>query len=75
MTINPVGGPEPPYCAGRNPLSTPLTPGQWATCWRYGWDQPTTTLAHMSHDFGHAVLPALIVIAIIFLMVRIAISR
>jgi hypothetical protein len=61
---------EPPYCGGRTPLSKPLSPSQWATCWKYGWDEPTTNaVARFAHDFGHTALPALIVVAIIALVV------
>lgn len=67
---------EPSYCAGRTPLSKPLTPSQWATCWKYGWDEPTTTaVVRIAHDFGHTALPVLIVVAIIALAVKLLISR
>jgi hypothetical protein len=67
---------EPPYCAGRTPLSKPLSPSQWAACWKYGWDEPTTTaVVRVAHDFGHTVLPALIVVAIIALVVKVLITR
>jgi hypothetical protein len=41
-----------------------------STCLKYGWSEPTTTTARLGHDFGHIVLPALIVLAIIFVVVR-----
>jgi curli biogenesis system outer membrane secretion channel CsgG len=67
---------EPSYCAGRTPLSKPLSPSQWATCWKYGWDQPTTTaVVRVAHDFGHTALPVLIVVAIIALALRMLLSR
>ena len=67
---------EPSYCAGRTPLSKPLSPSQWATCWKYGWDEPTTSaVTRVAHDFGHTALPALIVVAIIALAVKLLISR
>lgn len=62
--------PEPSYCAGRTPLSKPLSPSQWATCWKYGWDEPTNmVVARLAHDFGHTALPALVVVVIIVLAV------
>jgi hypothetical protein len=70
---NPTPGPS--YCAGRTPLSKPLNPAQWATCFKYGWNEPTTTAARLGHDFGHSILPALIVLAVIWLVVRAVIRR
>lgn len=65
-------GPEPAYC--KIHLGAPLTPSQWATCWKYGWDEPTT-MARLGHDFGHNVLLVLIALAVIvFLVVRRAVS-
>jgi hypothetical protein len=61
-------GPEPSYCA-RNLLSKPLSPSQWATCWKYGWDEPTTGwMSRIGYDFGHDVLPALMVLVVVMLM-------
>jgi hypothetical protein len=59
-------GPEPSYCVGRTLLSKPLTPSQWATCFRYGWDKPVPEwVTRVGYDFGHMVLPALAVLAVI----------
>ncbi len=59
-------GPEPSYCVGRTLLSKPLTPSQWATCWNYGMHQPVPGwLTRVGYDFGHNVLPALAVLAVI----------
>jgi hypothetical protein len=67
MTTSP--GPEPSYC--KLHLGAPLTPSQWTTCWKYGWDEPTTLTARIGHDFGHDVLPVLIVLAVVvFLVLR-----
>lgn len=65
MTANP--GPEPPYCKAL--LGKPLTPSQWTTCWKYGWDEHTNTIARIGHDFGHNVLPILIVGALVVLFI------
>ena len=59
-------GPEPSYCVGRTLLSKLLTPSQWATCWNYGMHQPVSGgLTRVGYDFGHNVLPALAVLALI----------
>ena len=62
-------GPEPSYC--KLHVGAPLSPSQWTTCWKYGWNEPATLTARIGHDFGHDVLPVLIVIAVIaFVIVR-----
>jgi hypothetical protein len=66
-------GPEPSYCTIH--LGKPLTPSQWATCWKYGWDEPTNLMARLGHDFGHDVFPVLIILAIIVFLVMRSISR
>ena len=59
-------GPGPSYCVGRTLLSKPLPPSQWATCWNYGMHQPVPGwLTPAGYDFGHNVLPALAVLAVI----------
>jgi len=66
-------GPEPTYC--KIHLGRPLTPSQWTACWKYGWDEPTTTMTRLGHAFGHDALLAIIAAAIIvFLIVR-SVSR
>lgn len=62
-------GPEPTYCTVH--LGAPLTPSQWMTCWKYGWDEPTNVMASLGHDFGHGALLALIAFAVVaFFVVR-----
>ena len=59
-------GPAPSYCVGRTLLSKPPTPSQWATCWKHGMHQPVPGwLTQVGYDFGHNVLPALTVLALI----------
>jgi hypothetical protein len=41
------------------------------TGWKNGWDQPTNTAARLGHNFGHYVLPALIVCAFVVFFVAI----
>jgi ABC-type dipeptide/oligopeptide/nickel transport system permease component len=43
------------------------------TRWKNGWDQPTNTAARLGNDFGHYVLPALVVFAVVvFFVARMA---
>ena len=51
------------------PLRKTHPPSAWMTGWKNGWDQPTNTAARIGHDFGHNVLPALIVFALVVLFV------
>jgi hypothetical protein len=37
-------------------------PGTWAQQWACGWNQPTTTAAHLGAVTGHSILPVLLVI-------------
>lgn len=66
-------GPEPSYCKVH--LGGPLTPAQWSTCWKFGWNEPTTLTARIGHDFGHNVLPVLIILAVIAFLVLRSMSR
>ena len=62
-------GPEPSYCTVH--LGAPLSPSQWTTCLKYGWNEPTDLASRLGHDFGHDVLPVLIILVVIaFLVVR-----
>jgi len=45
------------------------------TCWKYGWNEPTSLMARIGHDFGHNVLPVLIILAIIVFVVMRIMSR
>ena len=66
MTTSP--GPEPSYCHLH--LGTP-SPSEWTTCFRYGWDEPTNLASRIGYDFGHNVLPVLIILGVIaFLILR-----
>ena len=65
---------EPPsYCKVH--LGAPLSPSQWAICWKYGWDEPTNLMARVGNDFGHNVLPVLIILAVVVLAVAWSTSR
>ena len=66
-------GPEPAYCKVH--FGAPLSPPEWATCWKYGWDEPTNLVARMGYDFGHNVLPVLIVLGVIVFLVMRSVSR
>jgi hypothetical protein len=46
------------------------------TGWKSGWGQPTNTAGRLGYDFGHNVLPVLIVLALaVFLAVKLARRR
>jgi hypothetical protein len=66
-------GPEPSYC--KMHLGTPLTPAQWTTCWKYGWSEPTSVMARIGNDFGHNMLPVLIILAVVAFLVMRSMSR
>jgi hypothetical protein len=52
------------------------SPAAWMTSWKNGWNQPANTAARLGYDFGHNVLPALIIFAIvIFSVVKLARRR
>ena len=55
MSTTLAHGPEPSYCVGRILPGKPLSPSQWATCWKYGWDESTTVASRIGYDFGHNV--------------------
>ena len=67
---------EPSYCADRSLMSKPPTPSQSGNLRGVaGWDEPTTTLGRLGHDFGHSVLPTLIILAVIYLAMRFLFRR
>jgi hypothetical protein len=46
------------------------------TGWKNGWNQPTNTAARLGQDFGHNVLPALIILAfVVFFAAKLARRR
>jgi hypothetical protein len=46
------------------------------TGWKNGWDQPTNTAAGLGYDFGHYMLPGLIVLAfVVFFVAKLARRR
>ena len=50
--------------------------GTWQQKWKCGWDQPTSaTVPHVGYDVGHSLLPALVVLAVVILLVRVAKKR
>jgi hypothetical protein len=62
--------PAPSYCLGRSLVSKPLPPAQWEICWKAGWREPVPEwLTRVAHDFGHNMAPALIILAIGFIVV------
>ena len=48
----------PGYCTSGTGIHTP---GQWLTCARLGWHEPTTTAANAGYFAGHNIAPVLAV--------------
>ena len=45
--------------------------GTWSQKWKCGWNQPVSPAAgHAGYDFGHSLLPALAVLAVVVLIAR-----
>ncbi len=50
--------------------------GTWAQKWTCGWNQPVpASVPHAGYTFGHSLLPALVVLAVIILIARFARRR
>ena len=50
--------------------------GTWPQKWNCGWNKPVSpAVAHAGYDFGHSLLPALAVLAVVILLVRSAKRR
>ena len=50
--------------------------GTWQQRWNCGWKQPTSSaLPQAGYDFGHSVLPALVVLLVVVFLVRAAKKR
>ena len=71
MTISSLG-PEPSYC--KLHLGA-LSPSQWTTCFKYGWNEPTNLAARLGHDVGHNVLAVLIIVAVVIALAVRGLSR
>ena len=45
--------------------------GTWQQRWNCGWNKPVSpAVAHAGYDFGHSLLPALAVLAVVILIAR-----
>jgi hypothetical protein len=45
--------------------------GTWAQRWKCGWKQPVSpAVAHAGYDFGHSLVPALVVLVVVILVAR-----
>jgi hypothetical protein len=45
--------------------------GTWSQRWNCGWNKPVSpAVAHAGFDFGHSLLPALAVVAVVLLIAR-----
>ncbi len=50
--------------------------GTWQQKWNCGWKQPTSSaLPRTGYDFGHSLLPALIVVLVLVFLYRAAKKR
>ena len=50
--------------------------GNWQQKWQCGWKQPASSaLPQAGYDFGHSLIPLLVVLAVIVLVVRVAKRR
>jgi hypothetical protein len=50
--------------------------GTWQQKWQCGWKQPVSpALPRAGYDFGHSLLPALVVLLAVVLVVRFARKR
>jgi len=50
--------------------------GTWAQKWKCGWNQPVSpAVSHAGYNFGHSLLPALVVLAVIIVIARSARRR
>ena len=44
--------------------------GTWSQKWKCAWNQPAPAVAHAGTGFGHNLLPALAVLAVVILIAR-----
>ena len=45
--------------------------GTWEQKWKCGWNQPVpVSVPHAGYNFGHSLLPALVVLLVIILIAR-----
>ena len=50
--------------------------GTWAQKWKCGWNQPVSpAVPHAGYNFGHSLLPALVVLLVIIFIARSARKR
>jgi hypothetical protein len=50
--------------------------GTWAQKWNCGWNQPVSPqTASFGYSFGHSLLPALVILAVVILIARSARKR
>ena len=56
--------------------AAPACTGTWQQKWQCGWNKPVSPqAASFGYDFGHGLLPALAVLAVVILLVRAAKRR
>ncbi len=61
-TIHAVAASVPGYCKSGHGI---LTPSQWTTCAKLGWNQSTTGASTAGYTAGHDVMPAVVIFLII----------
>ena len=62
----------PGYCTSGTGVHTAQ---QWQTCWKLGWQQPTTDAANAGAFIGHNVAPGAIVVVLLIVAALIVLSR
>jgi hypothetical protein len=62
----------PGYCTSGHGI---VTPAQWSTCAKLGWNQPTTGAVHLGTAVGGAGAGVLMVVAVVVLLLLVAMSR
>jgi hypothetical protein len=62
----------PAYCTSGTGIHTPQ---QWQTCWKLGWQQPTTDAANAGAFTGHNVAPGVILVAMLIVAALVLLSR
>ena len=46
-------------------------PGTWSQRWNCGWNKPVSpAVTHAGYGFGHSLIPALAVLAVVILVAR-----
>ena len=71
-TIHALAATVPGYCTSGHGV---LTPSQWTTCAKLGWNQSTTGAATAGASVGHYAAPVLVIFAVLVLLAAITRRR